>query len=116
MSKNRDLASIIDIYQAGTKIINFAQNLTQESLVSDEMRLSAILYQILIMGEATKRLSLEFRQANSHLPWKEIAGIRDKLIHDYDNIKPDVIWDVVNREIPEFLPQLEELLPKSSSE
>ena len=111
MSKNRDLASIIDIYQAGEKIVKFAQNLTQESLLNNEMCLSAILYQILIMGEATKRLSSEFRQTNSHLPWKEIAGIRDKLIHNYDNVKSDVVWDVVNREIPELLPKLEKLLP-----
>ena len=112
MSKNRDLASIIDIFQAGQKIISFAQNLSQESLLSDEMRLSAILYQILIMGEATKRLSSEFRQENSHISWKEIAGIRDKLIHDYDNVKLDVVWDVISIEIPELLKQIQLLLPK----
>lgn len=111
MSSNRDLASVIDIYLAGKKIINFAQNITLETLLNNEMCLSAILYQILIMGEATKRLSSEFRQANSHLPWKEIAGMRDRLIHNYDNVKPDIIWDVVNREIPELLPKLESLLP-----
>ena len=112
MSKNRDQASTIDIFQAGQKIIDFAQNLSQESLLSDEMRLSAILYQILIMGEASKRLSSEFRQANSHIPWKEIAGIRDKLIHDYDNVKLDVVWDVVSQEIPELLKQIQVFLPK----
>ena len=112
MNKNRDIASIIDIFQAGQKIISFAQNLSQESLVSDEMRLSAILYQILIIGEATKRLSSEFRQENPHISWKEIAGIRDKLIHNYDNVKLDVVWDVISKEIPELLKKIQLLLPK----
>ena len=112
MSKNRDLDSIIDIYHAGQKIINFARGFSQDTVLADEMRLSAILYQIIIMGEATKRISLEFRQKNSQIPWREIAGIRDKLIHDYDNVKPDVVWDVVHREVPELLKQIEVLLPK----
>ena len=64
------------------------------------------------MGEATKRISLEFRQVNSQIPWREIAGIRDKLIHDYDNVKLDVVWDVVHRDIPELLQQIKLLLPK----
>ena len=112
MSKNRDLDSIIDIYHAGQKIINFAGDFSQENLLADEMRLSAILYQIAIVGEATKRISLEFRQENSQIPWKEIAGIRDKLIHDYDNVRSDVVWNVVNKEVPELLKQIELLLPK----
>lgn len=112
MSKNRDLDSIIDIYHAGQKIINFARGFSQDTLLADEMRLSAILYQIMIMGEATKRISLEFRQKNSQIPWKEIAGIRDKLIHDYDNVRSDVVWNVVHRELPELLKQIEVLLPK----
>ena len=112
MSKNRDRDSILDIYQAGQKVINFSQGLSQKVLLNDEMRLSAILYQIMIMGEATKRLSPEFSQKNPHIPCKEIAGIRDKLIHNYDNVKLDVVWDVVDREIPVLLKQIKMLLPK----
>ena len=111
MRKNRDLASIIDIYQAAQKIYNFSQDTNRNDLSTDEMRLSAILYQITIMGEATKRLSTKFRQQHDSIPWKEIAGIRDKLIHNYDNVKLDVVWNVVSKEIPKLIEQLEPLLP-----
>lgn len=112
MSKNRDSASIIDIHHAAQKIINFAEGFSKEYLLADELRLSAILDRIMIMGEATKRLSLEFRQANSQISWREIAGIRNKLIHNYDNVKPDIVWIVVKQEIPELLKQIKPLLPK----
>jgi uncharacterized protein with HEPN domain len=51
------------------------------------MRMSAILYQVLILGEATKRLSKEFKLANQRIPWSEIAGMRDIVAHQYDGIE-----------------------------
>ncbi len=110
MSKNRDPESIIDIYQAAKRISDFSQGINRDDLETDEMRLSAILYQIAVMGEATKRLSSEFRQQHSSIPWKEMAGIRDKLIHKYDNVKLDVVWNVIKKEIPVLQEQLEPLL------
>ena len=103
MSKNRDSDSIIDLYNAGQKVVNFARSCDREVLFADEMRLSAILYQIAIMGEATKRLSPKFRRTNSQISWREIAGIRDILIHNYDNVKLYVVWDIVHRDVPELL-------------
>ena len=110
MSKNRDTESIIDIYQAAKRISSFSQDISREDLKTDEMRLSAILYQIAVMGEATKRLSSEFRHQHSSIPWKEMAGIRDKLIHKYDNVKLDVVWNVITKEIPVLQEQLRDLL------
>jgi uncharacterized protein with HEPN domain len=70
------------------------------------------MYAVAIMGEATKRLSNEFRSQHSHLPWKELAGLRDRLVHDYKNIDLDILWDVVSVEIPALLVSLAPLLPK----
>ena len=61
------------------------------------MRHSAILYQIEIMGEATKRLSQEFRDQHSDIPWRDVAGMRDIIIHQYDRIDFDVIWLAIQR-------------------
>lgn len=66
---SRDSASLLDIVRAGELILQFAQGVSREQLESDVMRQSAILYQITIMGEATKRLSREFRSQHTEVPW-----------------------------------------------
>lgn len=78
--------------------------------MNDE-KVSAILYQIAVIGEATKRLSQEFRQQHPEIPWRDIAGMRDVLLHKYDQVDFDVIWDVVQSKLPELLTLLEPLLP-----
>ncbi len=65
---SKDKASLLDIFMAGTLVLEFAEGMSRADLETDEMRLSAILYQIGIMGEATKRLSIEFRTEHSHIP------------------------------------------------
>lgn len=112
MSKNRDLDSIMDICLAGKKVLNFSQNISLENLEVDDLRLSAILYQIGIIREATKRLSNEFRQQNSHIPWKKMAGMRDIIFHQYDRVDTDIVWIVIKEELPALLKQIEALLPK----
>lgn len=82
--------------------------------MNDE-KVSAILYQIAVIGEATKRLSQEFRQQHPEIPWRDIAGMRDVLIHKYDQVDFDVIWDVVQKKLPELLTLLEPILPSSEN-
>ncbi|MBW4545051.1 MAG: DUF86 domain-containing protein [Symplocastrum torsivum CPER-KK1] len=74
---SRDSASLLDIVRAGQLVLQFAQGLNREQLASDVLRQSAILYQISIMGEATKRLSREFREQHLEVPWDDVAGMRD---------------------------------------
>lgn len=83
---SRDDASLLDIYEAGQQILSYAEGLSQSELQVDKMRVSAILYQIVIVGEATKRLSHEFRSQHSEISWSDIAGMRDIVTHQYDTI------------------------------
>jgi uncharacterized protein with HEPN domain len=62
------------------------------------------------MGEATKRLSIDFRKKHSDIPWKDIAGMRDKLIHDYFGVDIDTVWDTIARDIPSLKEQIEEVI------
>lgn len=73
----RDNASLLDIYVAGQQVLLYAQGLSQSELEADKMRISAILDQILIVGEATKRLSREFKFQHPTIPWDDMAGMRD---------------------------------------
>ena len=69
---------------------------------TNEEKQSAILYQVIIIGEATKKLSQNFRNTHSKIPWKAIAEMRDIVEHHYDRININTLWDVVSRDIPEL--------------
>lgn len=107
----RDDASLSDIYQAGQNVIAYAQGLNRANLEVNEMRTSAILYQILIIGEATKRLSPEFKAQHPELPWTDMAGMRDILAHQYDQLDFDVMWNIIQISVPEALDKISPLLP-----
>lgn len=108
MSRNQE--SLIDISNAIQRILRYSQNLTRQNLELNDEKQSAILYQITIIGEATKRLSLEFRQENSDIPWREMAGMRDVIVHEYDQLDLDVIWDVIHNKLPSLLHQISALI------
>ncbi|GET44290.1 HepT-like ribonuclease domain-containing protein [Microseira wollei] len=108
----RDNASLLDIVQAAQRVLQFASGLNREELGADVMRQSAILYQIAIMGEATKRLSREFRAAHPEIPWDDVAGMRDIIAHQYDRIDLDIVWQVIEHNIPELLSLIAPLLPR----
>jgi uncharacterized protein with HEPN domain len=63
-----------------------------------------------IVGEATKRLPLELREAYPDIPWRNMAGMRDRIIHGYDNLDFRIMWDVVTQDIPQLKPQLQQIL------
>ena len=63
-----------------------------------------------IVGEAVKRLPMSFRDKYPAIPWKRMAGMRDRIIHGYDSIDLDIVWEVIKRDIPQLKPQLERIL------
>ena len=77
----RDNASLQDILKAGEKIASFSREFTIEDLVDDDMHLSAILYEFIIIGEASRRLSNELRDKHPEIPWKKMVGMRNILTH-----------------------------------
>ena len=107
----RDNESLIDIERAARRVLRYTDNISRVDLEVNDEKLSAILYQIAVIGEATKRLSQDLRQQHPEIPWREIAGMRDMLIHKYDQVDFDVIWDVVESKLPQLLTLLEPLLP-----
>lgn len=107
---SRDKASLLDIVNAAKRVLQFAAGLDKSSLATNEEKQSAILYQVIVMGEATKRLSSEFRTQHPDIPWKDIAGMRDILTHQYDQLNLNTIWDVIQTDIPELIVLLEPLL------
>lgn len=112
MSNSRDLASLLDISQAIQKVQKYKQDMDKAAFLNDDKTQSAIIFQLLIIGEAVKRISTELRSQYPDIPWSLIARMRDNLIHRYDNIDLDEVWKTADEDIPTLLTFLEPLLPK----
>lgn len=108
---NRDPFYLLDIYQYGQDVVEFVRGKDEASFANDVVTQRAVIYSITIMGEATKKLSPELRAQNPQIPWKEVAGMRDKCVHDYRQININQVWQVTQTSIPELLQALEPLLP-----
>ena len=114
MSERTDKEFLIDIKKATTKILTYSENLDFEQFIKDFKTQDAIVRNIEIIGEAVKNLSEDFRYLNPNVPWKNIAGMRDKLIHHYFGVNIDIVWDVVKIELPKLQKQIEEILKQDN--
>lgn len=106
-----DNATLLDLVAAARLAIQFKGVLGHAEFLNDLKTQSAVLHQLLIIGEAAKRLSGAFRSAHPEVPWKTMAGMRDKLIHEYDDADMDEVWNTVTTDIPHLLKLLGPLVP-----
>lgn len=108
---DRDLSYLVDILQAARKINDLAQDVTKEAFLEDELRHTTVVYQLMVVGEATKRLSDEFRDQHPLIPWRRMAGMRDILIHNYRDVDLELVWEVSIQSIPDLITEIEPLIP-----
>ena len=95
-----DLAYIEHILDCIKKIKTYTSGLSKEEFASNELIQDAVIRNIEIIGEATKKVSESSKQVYYEIPWKEMAGMRDKLIHDYMGVDIDVVWKTIETDIP----------------
>ena len=98
------------------QIEEFTKELNFEQFVANKLCLYAVVYHIQIIGEATYKLTKEYRAKHSNMPWKMMEGMRHVLVHDYYNIKPQIVWGVVKKDIPSIKPLLQHLLNESQNQ
>ncbi len=96
----KDEATAADILLAAQDVQQFTVGMSYEDFLNDRMVQAAVLQRITMMGEAAKRLSEEFRSSHREIEWKQIAGMRDRCVHGYDNIKLEIVWEVVSVDAP----------------
>lgn len=97
-----DLAYIEHILYAISKIEDFTSSMARSQFDKNELVQDAVIRNIEIIGEASKRVSDDFKANHSEIPWREMAGMRDKLIHDYMGVDLDVVWRTIEIDIPEL--------------
>lgn len=110
MSKRGSKEFISDIKEAVERIEKYTGGMSYEIFLQDTKTQDAVIRNIEIIGEATKNLSDNFKKKYKDIEWKNIAGMRDKIIHFYFGVKWDVVWSVIHDKIPKLKTQIEQIL------
>ena len=99
--KDREFSDYLnDILEAIGDIQNFTQNMSFKDLESDKKTLYAVIRCLEILGEAVRKIPKNVKEGYPDIPWKEIAGMRDKLIHEYFGVDTQTIWDTIQEDLP----------------
>ncbi|MBM3583683.1 MAG: DUF86 domain-containing protein [Alphaproteobacteria bacterium] len=107
---------MLDVVGASKSVASFMAGLAEDDLRRDEKLRSPVLFQLLIIGKAVKRPSDSFRMTHEDVPWKRIAGMRDRLIHGYDDFDDREVWHAVTKDVPRLVHRLAPLIPSRTTE
>jgi uncharacterized protein with HEPN domain len=106
----KDKAYLKDILVAISDIEEFLKDVTEKEFYKNKEKQYAVLRALEIIGEASKNVSKEIKSMYPEIPWKDIAGMRDKLIHLYFGVKLELVWQTVKDKIPELKKQIQSIL------
>lgn len=104
--ENKDFARLKHMLDSTEAILFFVKGKRKTSLDKDRLLRSAVLRELEIIGEAANRISERTKKQFPHLPWKELIGMRNRLIHAYFDIDHDIVWKTVREYLPTFHKQL----------
>ncbi len=110
MSKRCDQDLIEDIVICLSKIEEYIHGLNYEDFVNDYKTQDAIIRNLEVMGEASKQISSGVKKEYQNIPWKMIAGTRDRLIHGYFGVNIDIVWEITTIDIPALKKEIEKII------
>lgn len=110
MAKRSDKPYLRDISDSIRKIEKYIQNLNYKEFSGNLMIVDAVVRNLEIIGEAVKNLSKEIKISHPEIPWQEIAGMRNKVIHEYFGVNLKIVWKTIKERLPELKIKIEEIL------
>jgi len=109
MSKRSDADLLEDILISMKRVESYVSGLSYDDFIKDQKTQDAVIRNIEMIGEAVKKLSVDIKNKKQQIPWRIIAGIRNRLIHGYFGINIDIVWEVAPINIPELIPEIEKI-------
>lgn len=106
MSNRDDHILLADIMVAIEKILRYTAGYDKDRFLADERTIDAVVRNLEIVGEAVRQLSDAFKQDHEKIPWHQMAGLRNRIVHDYFGLDLDIIWHVVANDLPALRLQL----------
>ncbi len=107
----RDLQFLLDMLQSAELIMTYTVQCSKDEFVADVQLQDSVIRRLLVIAEAARRVSEATRQTLSDVSWQEINGMRNRLVHDYDDVNLSIVWDVVQAEIPPLIEELKSQIP-----
>jgi uncharacterized protein with HEPN domain len=107
----RDEPLLLDMLLAASDARSFVETLDQPQFNDSKLHQAAVIRCLEIIGEAAAKVSREFRDAHPDIEWREITGMRHRLIHNYADVRLDVVWDVLQDKLPRLIADLQPLVP-----
>jgi uncharacterized protein with HEPN domain len=107
----RDDAYLLDMLLAARKVLKYTQGIDFAGFGENEIMQDAVMRRIQIIGEAARKVSDDFKENHPEIPWYEISGMRNRLVHEYFRVIPEKVWEAVVKDIPELIGALEPLVP-----
>ena len=107
----RDEARLLDIVLACREALDYVRDVSEDEFRGDRKLQRALCMVLEIFGEAARALSERFRAAHSEVPWPQIVGLRNRIIHEYFRLDLGILWTIVQRDVPTLLRLLEPLAP-----
>jgi uncharacterized protein with HEPN domain len=107
----RDEALLLDIKLAAGDALSFIEGLDEARFNASKLHQAAVVRCLGIIGEAASKVSQEFRTAHSEIDWREIIGMRHRLIHNYADVRLDIVWAVLRDDLPGLIAALQPLIP-----
>ena len=109
MKGRSDNILLFDIIECCERIASYTVGVNREAFDDNYQLQDALIRKLEVIGEATKGLGAEVTEANSEIPWNKMAGMRDRMVHQYFRIDLDVVWKTVTSEIPNLKPQIQSI-------
>ncbi len=106
-----DDAYLLDILIASRQALRFLQGVTWDEFAQSDLLQSAVLFQIEVIGEASRRISPDIQQAHPEVPWAQTIGMRNRLIHEHFQVDRARVWDTLHNDLPDLIEQIEPLVP-----
>ncbi len=110
-SDQRDAAYLLDMLEAAEKIQRYLQGKTFEDFLREDLLRDAVERNVEIIGEAARRISENLKQEHPKIPWRKIIAQRNVLVHEYNNIGKEEIWEVATLHIPRLIDTIKPLIP-----
>ena len=109
MSEREPEILLEDIRQAINRVERYCAGLDVAAFLADDKTTDAVVRNIEIIGEAVRQLPASFKTQHRSVPWTQIAGLRNRIVHDYAGVDLEIIWEVVQRSLPELRAQIADL-------
>ena len=114
MSKRDNSLLLEDMLESARKIQKYTLGLRLESFLLDDRTIDAVVRNFEIIGEAANRLSTDFKRLNDSINWDRLRGFRNRIVHEYFGIDYDIVWSIIEDDIPSLIEALESLIARTT--